>query len=163
MIRTKDDVVKLMARAYKQALKSNDPSSQNGAVILDYQHQAHGYNHYVIEGTEKLPRPDKYDFVTHAEEHCCRAASLLLSPHTAKTMVCPWAACAGCARDIYWAGVKVLWVHSQRMELTPERWKPEIDRALQMMTRLGIEIHYLDTTDIPMKPILVDGELWTCN
>jgi deoxycytidylate deaminase len=62
------------------------------------------------------------------------------------TMICPWFACADCARAIVLAGVKQVIGHKQRMELTPDRWSGSVNHGDVILKEAGIDCIYYDGT-----------------
>jgi deoxycytidylate deaminase len=134
-----------MALAYlkfayqKAAEESTDPSTQNGAVLIekkpdeDQNHEVdeHGSVHYtqihipiiksiystnhfpkgVQESEERWTRPLKYKFVEHAERNVIYLAAKQGFKTEGATMVVAWAACADCARAVIQAGIAELITH----------------------------------------------------
>lgn len=157
---TDSDIKDFMLAAYLEARKSPDESNQNGAVIIDpaAPDVSHvGFNDFLFPGAEKFPRPQKYWFVTHAEEAACRSSG----EGENLVMFCPWAACSGCARDIFFTGVKRLYVHKQRMLTTPDRWRDEVEASLAMLAKKGVTITEVDLKFDLGFTIKVNGEDWT--
>jgi deoxycytidylate deaminase len=76
-------------------------------------------------------------------------------------MVCPWAACCDCARSIICAGIKTLVVHKERMDMTPEHWRADVDDALNMLSEAAVEIIHFEGPVRGALPILADGKLWS--
>lgn len=98
------------------AFWSPDPSTQVGAVIVDDDHNVltTGYNGFprgVDTSVEsRWERPDKYDWVEHAERNAIFAAARNGVKLLGATMYLPFAAypCAPCMRAIIQAGIKRL-------------------------------------------------------
>lgn len=155
-----------MGLAYKAALDSPDPSSQNGAVLVrdtgfGYAPVAYGVNHFykgvtpiVDDRTEKLKR------IEHAERDCLYAAAYAGFTTRNSILVCPWAACWDCARAIIGCGVSILVYHQQRFEETDVRWKAEVDAALEAISNAGVYILALDGPIPNTQPIRISGRLW---
>jgi dCMP deaminase len=154
--------------AYIRAQRlSNDPATQNGAILVPkgYEPITSGVNAIpgnVVISAERLERPQKYTFIEHAE----RAAIYEAARHGIKTngatLFCPWFACADCARAIILAGIKHVVGHKQAMDQTPERWQKSIDEGNKMLDEAGVVREYFDgqifTSDFT---ILFNGRLWT--
>ena len=100
-----------MTMAYLVAMKSRDPSTKVGAVIVgpDYEVRATGYNG-LPRGVKETPeryfnREYKYMAVNHAEEnailHCARIG---VSTKSCK-LYTPWIPCSRCTKSILQAGI----------------------------------------------------------
>lgn len=159
------DWKKLLKIAYEKALKSNDPSTQNGAILINDRGEilAVAINCFpagVVESAERWERPLKYKVIEHAERNVCYCAAKNGVKTEGLIMVCPWAPCADCARAIIQSGVKKLVTHKQAYELSPERWKKDIDFALEMLHEAGVEVLMYDGK-IGAKELLHSGKLWS--
>lgn len=138
--------------AYKQAELSRDPSTQNGAVLVDPQYRlvvAGAPNNFpsgVIENDARWERPTKYWYVEHAERNAIYAAARAGIKTRGLAMVCPWAACADCARAIAQAGISVLARHrnSNDPTTTHARWDDTIVAGDQIFFEAGVTIVELD-------------------
>lgn len=150
-----------LRHAYDAAQGSPDPSNQVGAVVVNE-------NGFVAgKGCNNFPRgiapiladrEAKLRRIQHAER-----ASLFDAYGERGTLImfAYWAACCYCAQDILSSPVTSLYVHKQRMDMTPDRWKADVDYALGMLTEGGILVHYFDGP-IPGAPnIRVDSKLWS--
>lgn len=148
-----------MRLAYTIALNSPDPSTQNGAVVLDGEGAliGGGCNEFTAGmpiTPDLLERPKKYAYIEHAERNALFTA---LRFHTGRphTLVCPWAACADCARAIVQSGVKVLVRH----EREGGRWSGSIEDGDNILRAGGVEIVTI-TGELGCDPILFNGEIW---
>ena len=145
--------VKYLKMAFEIARdKGTDPSTQNGAVIVDcswpYEEYpfivGKGANHFpkgVKETKERWERPLKYAFVEHAERNAIYDAAKNSCSGVAvakTTMYCPWYACADCARAIIQSGIKEVVGHQRCFDLTPNHWKDSIAHAFVMFEEAGI-------------------------
>lgn len=151
---TNDGYANIMRAAYEVALGSPDPSTQNGALIVNevmisksghigFEILARGCNTFTkgMESTpERLERPLKYSFVEHAERNCVFDAATQGVVCTGKTMICPWAACVDCARAIVQSGLRKLVRHKAASDRSPERWLESIALADEILLASGIEI-----------------------
>lgn len=154
-----------MANAYNLARRSPDPSTQNGALVLDDEWNMIGvgindFTDGVKVTSKRLLRPEKYLFMEHAERNSlfdCLRKNSRKPPHI---MVCPWAACADCARAIVQSGIKYLIRHA-RPACGPvdERWAASIAAGDEILGAGGVDI-----TDIEMyigcAPVLYNGQLF---
>ncbi len=143
-----------MIEAYKVALGSPDPSTQNGAIVLDnrYNELGRGCNTFtrgVISTPEKLERPLKYQLVEHAERNAiynCLSSILCDSVGDWKPkgrpsiMICPWAACVDCARAIVQCGIDTLVRHQSATDRSPEHWIESIALADEILRDGSVEI-----------------------
>lgn len=169
-----------LIECYRLAQNSRDLSSQNGARLFDRggNFLGQGWNDFPVgvQWTEEraTTRPIKYEYTEHAERNAIFDAALNLqqkwaavcNPFHESQMVCPWAACADCARAIIIFDVKHLYVHKQRMELTSQgahavEWNDKVDRALNMMLEAGVEIHYHYGWLKGAPSVLADNKLWS--
>jgi dCMP deaminase len=157
--------------AYRAALKSPDPSTQNGAIIVF--HDLHGRERYhyacntypegVKDQPERLVRPLKYAFIEHAERNvifdaardgtfgCYRAADMV--------MYAPWFACADCARAIIQVGIKKVIGHQVIHDKTPGHWKESINHAYAMFKEAGVETQLIPG-ELNGPELRFNGELW---
>ncbi len=141
---TDEDWAHSLRRAYVVALRSPDPSSQNGAVVYNDARQimGSGFNGFTpgVEITpDKLERPVKYLYIEHAE----RAAiyDCIGQGENPVLMVCPWASCADCARAIVLSGIRLLVRHKDAMERKVDRWADSIALADKILEAGGVEIY----------------------
>lgn len=152
--------------AYQIATQSRDTSNQNGATLVSACGEVigHGVNNFAmgvefnVERAES--RPEKYRYFEHAERNSIYQAARAGASTMGSTMFCPWAACCDCARGIINAGVHTLVMHRERMQMTPERWREDVNEALSMMEEAGVQLLYHEGPIYNSKRILVNGELW---
>lgn len=159
-----------MIRTYEIALGSNDPSTQNGAIIVskddgDWKVIGQGFNTFpygVKESRERWERPIKYQFVEHAERNSIYSAAINGKRTLGAVMICPWAACADCARGIIQSGITALVRHYEIGQNSPDHWKESIAAADQMLVEAGVEIiEWGGKFENKPSPIRLNGELWT--
>lgn len=153
--------------AYATAVHSPDLSNQTGALVTN-----HDFKVEIIEngdfpaGVAKTDqrlsvRPDKYDYIEHAERQIVYAAARLQIPIAGQIVYCPWAACFDCARALIQARVGVVVVHEQRMNCTPPRWVRKVAGALEMMEKeANIPVLRFDGRVRGCTDIRVNGEAW---
>ncbi|MBI5152873.1 MAG: hypothetical protein HZA36_00195 [Parcubacteria group bacterium] len=154
----------LLRIAYIIAKQSHDPSTQNGALIINDNGSILGdacnqFPRGVKETPERWERPLKYKIIEHAERNVIFHCARLGIPTSGLTMVCPWAACADCARAIIQAGINRLVIHKQAGDRSPEFWQKEIDVAFEMFREAGVEIVTYDGK-VGVKYVLHSGQLW---
>lgn len=145
------DLNKIMGQAYKNALYSHDPSTQNGSVLLPvddaYEEYTYGVNNFptgVRETPDRWERPKKYAFIEHAERCAIFNAARDGVETEGGILVCPWAACADCARAIVMAGLSVLVRCKADPHDTHDQWNESIAWGDEIMLEGGVEIIELD-------------------
>lgn len=155
-----------LCEAYIEATASNDPSTQNGAILVDYAGHviARSCNQFpmrVRETGARWQRPEKYAYVEHAERNAIYQAAFVGRATHLGTLYCPWAACADCARAIIQAGIKRLVRHVDALEHGAGRnWDETIRVADAMLTEADVEI--VDVAGpLGAEKIRHSGELWS--
>lgn len=149
----------MLDEAYRHARFSPDKSNQNGAILYSLKDEkvvGYGYNSF-FNGVKPVltDRDQKLARITHAEEAAIACGWGAKGP---LVLFCPWAACAGCARDIIncRGGIVKLVVHKPRMDTTPERWVKDIEYAHAMIEEAGIKVEVYEPLLPPQDPPL-DG------
>jgi len=132
------------------AAKSKDPSTKVGAIITgpDHGQKGMGFNGFArgVDETveERWLRPEKYEWVVHAEHNAILYAARAGVPLNGCTMYVDWAPCGGCSRAIIQAGIKRLVIDadspSSNNAQLAERWKEDHDRASKMLKEAGVEV-----------------------
>lgn len=155
------DLNLMMHLAYVKAQESRDPSSQNGAVLLDKHGSvlAMDCNQFpdgVEESAERWERPLKYSFIEHAERNTIFQAVRRGHSLEDTALVCPWAACADCARAIVQAGVIQL-VRAIPSEANLERWRASCEAGDAIMLESGVDIYEIPFTWPEPFTIVRDG------
>lgn len=135
--------------AYRTAQgMSNDPSTQNGAILVDPRtgqvrvRAANRFPEGVVESYERWQKPLKLQFVEHAERNAIYAAAKQGIRTDGLTMYCPWFACADCARGIIQAGIKKVVGHNLSLHYKRVDWQASVDLAITMLKEAGIETSY---------------------
>lgn len=154
--------------SYVAAQGSPDPSNQVGAVVVTSKGLSvgNGCNNFP-RGIKPIldDRDQKLKRIQHAERAALFSAWDTMNKHKIfddkLTMYAYWAACCHCAQDILSSRVKTLWVHKQRMDMTPERWKADVEYALSMLSEGGITINSYDGPVFGAPAIRVDGRSWS--
>ena len=163
-----------LVMAYKEATKSPDPSTQNGAVIPVEWEGSHAdgrvHDHILMDCNrlpdgvavqdERLQRPTKYAYIEHAERNVVYKAAREGWCLEGLTMYVPWFACADCARAIIQSGIVRVVGHQLMLDKTPPHWKESIEAAFKMLEEAGVKMELIQTPlpDAPM--IRFNGELW---
>ena len=136
-----------MTMSYLVAMKSRDPSTKVGAVIIgpDHEVRATGYNGLPrgVKETEEryLNRDYKYMAVNHAEEnailHCARIGMATKGCR----LYTPWIPCCRCAKSIIQAGIiEVIYDENFPGNNTKEQrnWADSIAISKELMSEAGI-------------------------
>jgi len=161
------NAAEVLQLCYKWAQNSPDPSTQNAAILcaINPNGSLHPFNetlavnefpHGVSYSDERWERPLKYAFIEHAERNCLFKALRRGRCTTGLAMVCPWAACADCARAIVQAGVKKLitqWFDDE------DRWADSIAVAFTILAEGGVEVEFFEGK-VGGDPIRRNGKLW---
>jgi deoxycytidylate deaminase len=149
MVELKLNDVDFLRAACCVAVGSHDPSTRNGAVLVNpvigkvMLSGVNGLHSSLIlsPGWEKrLERPLKYAFAEHAERAVIYAAAAAGVSTRGLWLYCPWAACADCARAMLFAGVTRLVRCKALMERTPDRWREGVWLGDQVLREGGVEV-----------------------
>ncbi len=132
--------------AYQVAMQSPDPSTQNGAVLVDdFSGEIMlGASNDFPAGVVCYPgcledRDAKLDYIEHAERAVIFKA--VRSGHQRLgtfTLYAAWAACAPCARAIIACGVRRVAAHYHVAHDARPEWQTTIRRAKEMFTEAGV-------------------------
>lgn len=140
-----------LREAYKfAATHSPDPSTQNGACLVDPRSgeiQIKAANRFPrgIEKTEeRLVRPLKYKYIEHAERNIVYDAAATGIITFNQILYCPWYACTDCARAIIQARIAECVGHKFTLDLSPPRWMEEIELALDMLREAGVKCRFVE-------------------
>jgi dCMP deaminase len=151
-----------MVRAYKIATSSNDPSTQNGAVIVGVLAACNEFPTGVNESYERWLKHNKLQYVEHAERNAIYYAAALGFRTQGHTMVCPWAACLDCARGIIQSGIRVLVRHEDAMQYGKHGWDASVAVGDTMLEEAGVEIIEISGKIMPDDFFIRrSGELWS--
>ena len=151
--------------AYIEAIKSPDPSNQNGAILVaNNVIVAKDYNSFPekLQVTEEMiiNRQKKYLYIEHAERNVIYQAIRKDIYISDCILYCPWLACVDCSRAIILSGIKKTVGHQARMCTTPIRWKESIANGLKMMANCDVQLEFYDKPIPDCPSIIVNGELW---
>jgi dCMP deaminase len=146
------DYRKLLGLSIAAARFSRDPSTQNGALLVGVQGiplvtACNQFPTGVVESDERWERPLKYEFIEHAERNAILFAARHGIATEGLTMVCPWAACADCARAIVQAGIAKLVRLVQAPENTHERWAGTVSTSDTILIEGGVMV---EDYDVPL-------------
>lgn len=150
----------LLKMCYENGLKySHDNRTTNYALIIDNNTDlvSCGANRFAgnLKVTEERlnNRELKLKYIVHAEQ-----MAILMARRDVRgmTMICPYASCTECCKDIIQSGIFKLVRHKQIMDRIPERWKYEVTLGTNMLLEAGVEIVNYDK--IIGCETLFDGE-----
>ncbi len=157
-----------LKEAYKLARNSHDPSTQNGAIIVNFNNcfnmslaniVAADWNHFpmgVVANKERLnDRNLKYPRIEHAERNVIYSAAKMGKSTEGKIMYVPWYACADCGRAIISAGISEVigyagpekwWIEQVKSSGGDgkEDWAKSIDVAMSMLDEAGVKRRVID-------------------
>jgi len=153
----------LLKIAYSKAQKSTNPSTQNGAILVDDKGNIvlsaiNSFPNGLKETQERQIKPLRHKFSVHAERNVLYQAARLGIKTKGLTMVCPWAACSDCTQAIIQTGIKRLVTHKQALNRSGDLQK-DIELAFAMLREAGVEIIVFDGK-IEVGRILRSGEFW---
>ena len=133
-----------LKQAYLHAAKySNDPSTQNGAVLVHSSGgivigASNGLPNRIKDKKERWKRPQKYDYVEHAERNVIyKAAQKGVSTH-GLFMFVPFFSCPDCARAIIQAGISKVVGHRQFFNLANDRWREPCKTGIEILREAGV-------------------------
>jgi len=134
-----------MGFARHAALKSKDPSTQVGCVIVgpDGEIRATGYNGIprgVRDLPERLERPAKYLWVSHAEENAVAHAARVGVSLKGCAAYVTHHPCSRCARTLIQSGVSAVRVGPAVTSMPAE----EFDTARVMFGEAGVTVERVD-------------------
>lgn len=154
----------LLKVTYEEAQKSTNPSTQNGAILVDDDGNlilsaVNSFPNGVKENEERQNNKSlRYKYSVHAERNVLYLASKLGIKTEGLTMICPWATCSDCAQAIIQTGIKKLVTHKQALDRSGH-WQEDIDFAFGMLREAGVEIIIIDGK-MNIGKILRSGEVW---
>ncbi len=145
----------LFRRAYTIAEQSPDPSTRNGAILVQCSHTdppeivAEGFN-VILPKLLDVPesyadRSKKYPWISHAEARVLGLAAQHGVATLNLDMICPWACCLDCATTIVEHGIKRVVAHADALRKSNEsqgdrkRWGDTIAEARQYLDGAGVE------------------------
>jgi dCMP deaminase len=113
-----------MREVYLIASKSKDPMTKIGAVLVKDNHSIlRGYNG-IVQGVKDLPermeRPEKYDWMSHAERNVFYLAARLGISSDRTTLYTQGLPCCQCADGVIQSGIEEIVLHKQWEDLIPQ-------------------------------------------
>lgn len=127
------------------AEKSKDPSAKVGAIIVDEDHTVRvtGFNgppRGVRDSPDRLQKPEKYLWVSHAEMNCIAQAARVGVSTKDCTLVVTHAPCNMCARLIVQAGIRRLIIGAGATSVPRE----ELDVSAVMFEEADVQVWKLN-------------------
>ena len=139
-----------MRHVYLSALKSKDPRTKIGAVLVRDNHVVStGYNGFgkgVKDWTERYnDRETKYSYICHAEFNSVLQCAKFGVSSDKTTLYTPGFPCAECCKAIVQGGVSEIVLHKQWPNLTySEKWVKSFEISKQMLEEAGIKVRIFD-------------------
>jgi dCMP deaminase len=140
-----------MTLALVASLKSKDPSTQVGAVIIDNKTRklvSSGYNgfpRYIDDDQIPQTRPEKYLYVVHAELNAILHAQRELASCSLYATVFP---CSECMKAIIQTGIKLV-VYLN--DLDGADWEESKKATLKMAQLAGVKVSRFETDNEIIK------------
>ena len=130
------------------ALFSDDKRTRVGAVLID------SNGSVIVNGANAFPKgikvtperlAEKHNFILHAEEQLLLSAAYFGKATDGTLLVCNWAACTRCARQIIEAGVAEVVTHQDfedvyRKQSPSSRWLRDCELAYEMFREAGVSL-----------------------
>ncbi len=158
------DSQKLLRIAYQKAEDSRNPSTRNGALLVNDEGEVlvSASNTLtpdgVLETEERKVKPLRLKFSVHAERNVIYQAAKLGIKTEGLTMVCGWATCGDCAQGIIQAGIKALITHKQALDKNGS-WAEEVKLGFVMLKEAGVKVEIYDG-EIGGVKVLRNDEYW---
>lgn len=142
-----------MTLAYLVAMKSKDPSTRVGAVIIgpDKEIRATGYNGLprgVIDREYRYTDKEyKYEACNHAEENAILHCALNGVSAKGCTLYSQWMPCARCTKAIIQSGIREVVYHADFPGNDPEQmknWEYSINITKELLNETGVTLRSFD-------------------
>ena len=148
-IQTFDEL--FMKMVYLTALKSKDPSTKIGAVIVkDNRIISTGYNGFPIgvnDLTERYNnRETKYKFVVHAEHNSILAAARFGISTLGSTLYTNGFPCNNCMKSIIQSGISEVVIHSLWPEMKHSDWEESTIISKTMLSESNLKLRMFNQT-----------------
>lgn len=138
---TKNWTDHFLEMAHLVATKSKDPNTKVGCIVVseDKVVVATGYNGLprgVEDKPERMERPAKYLWTSHAEENAVAQAARVGMKLKGGTAFVTHMPCSRCARTLIQAGIEYVVVDRGTTSMPQE----EFDVAMQMFKEAGVDV-----------------------
>lgn len=138
-----------MTMAYLVSMRSKDPSTRVGAVIVGHNNEVRstGYNGLPVGVTDVAERYEDVYFKSiasnHAEENAILHCARIGVPTQNCTMYTIWQPCAMCSKMIIQTGIKKVVFDKMFPGNDPslqENWKENMAISIDMLLEAGVEV-----------------------
>ena len=135
-----------MTEAYNKAMKSKDPRTKMGAVIIGPDHEpiSNGYNNFPrgLDDTliERYKKPLKLKFFEHAERNAIYNAARHSVGLIGSRMYVPWFPCSDCARGIIQSGIVEVIYHKEFPKKETSSWIEDQAISMVMFEECGVAV-----------------------
>lgn len=152
IMQTVTDELDILRFVYLVARKSPDPSTQNGACLVNPKTgwispvEVNRFPAGVRYTEDRWQRPKKYSFIEHAERNILYHCLWSNIATEGLVMYCPWAACADCARAIISARISEVVCHDLPQHKSSSAWTESIEYGLEMLSEAGVKLRYISGT-----------------
>lgn len=135
-----------MTMAYLVSMKSKDPSTRVGAVIVgpDKEIRSTGYNGLPRGVADRAYRYSnkqyKYEAINHAEENAILHCAMNGVSAKGCILYCQWIPCARCTKSIIQSGIKEVVYHEQFPGNDPKEmhvWEESIKISTEILNETG--------------------------
>ena len=136
-----------MNMVYTVALKSKDPQTHIGAVIVGPGHEIrstgfNGLSRGLKETEERVTRPEKYYWYEHGERNAIYNASRNGVSLCGCALYTNGIPCADCARGIIQSGIVAVVVDKAWDIDNSPKWAESAQRSLEMFKEAGVTVRY---------------------
>ncbi len=129
---------------YRYARKSSHPTTHVGALLVkDNKIILKGMNTFApgVKHTKKRTTGESvHHYLNHAERDLIYKAAKKGLSIKGLTMAMPCLPCINCVNAIITSGIKFLVTHKQMIEKTDDRWREEIEDAVNMLKESKVKI-----------------------
>lgn len=153
-----------MKIAIEEAIESPDPRTQCGACIVAFNIAkepiivGRGFNTFHHGVKHRLDRPEKYDYIEHAERMAIsnmfkgiKAGNVRIYPSTELAIFSPWLPCGPCANAIVGHNINY-YVHCTGAEdETGGYWEKSCSAGYHILQEAGVSIFELERTNFGIK------------
>lgn len=151
-----------MRMVYLTALKSKDPSTKVGAVIVKDNHIiSTGYNGFPIGVNDFSDRYNnreiKYKFVVHAEHNSILAAARFGISTLGSTLYTSGLPCNNCMKSIIQSGISEVVIHSLWPEMKHSDWEESTKISKTMLSESNLKLRIFNQS-LNMTGVL-NGEI----
>ena len=148
-----------MSMAYLVAMKSKDPSTKVGTVIVDDDHEvlATGYNNFprgFDDSPERYQNKElKLRTIVHAETNACMSAARKGMSLKGGRAYVTWCPCEKCALALIQSGVKEVITHKENP--VPASWNDATTFAKGLLSEAGVV--YREWSGTLVTPVIFTG------